>query len=91
MSENEGHGSEKKNPGQCELGQEGCHAAELLAGCRNLCLPIAQSRSPSGKKKRGYCIQGFQNTVLCVGNCGNDVLKNWDIRIRKDAVTWQGV
>lgn len=70
-----------------------CDAAEELAGCRSPRLPRVQSRNPSGKKPREVIasVQGFQNTILCGGNCGNEVLKSWGVKIRKDAVTWPGV
>lgn len=36
-------------------------------------------------------VQGFQNTVLCGGNCGNEVLKSWGVKIGMGGVTWLGV
>jgi len=71
----------------------GCDAAGELAGCRSPLLPRVQNRNASGKKAREAIasVQGFQNTPLCGGNSGNEVLKSWGIKIRKDAVTWPGV
>lgn len=95
VSENEGHRDERKNLGRCEM--MGCQESVMqlkswLAAEVHVC-PEYRAGNPSGEKPREVIasVQGFQNTILCGGNCGNEVLKSWGVKIRKDAVTWPGV
>ena len=95
VSEDEGHRDEKKNLGQCELVgcQEGAMQLKSWLAAEAHVSPECRVATLLGKKPNEVIapVQGFENTVLCGGNSGNEVLKSWGVKIRKDAVTRPGV